>query len=66
MIRVMAFMRCTAVQAVIIPEGGHHLDLFFSNPNDPESVRKARKLEAHNMKQWIKEFHHQRHHAQHA
>jgi lysosomal Pro-X carboxypeptidase len=51
------------VQAVIIPEGGHHLDLFFSNPKDPKSVEKAREVEMHNIKQWIKEFHHERKHA---
>ncbi|XP_019384090.1 PREDICTED: lysosomal Pro-X carboxypeptidase [Crocodylus porosus] len=39
--------------AIVIPEGAHHLDLRSSNPCDPESVRQARALEVHYMKQWI-------------
>ncbi|XP_014462073.2 lysosomal Pro-X carboxypeptidase [Alligator mississippiensis] len=39
--------------AIVIPEGAHHLDLRSSNPCDPKSVRQARALEVHYMKQWI-------------
>ncbi|KAL4433268.1 hypothetical protein ABPG77_003316 [Micractinium sp. CCAP 211/92] len=41
--------------AVIIPEGAHHLDLMFSNPADPPSVRKARAVEEHYIAKWISE-----------
>ncbi|XP_030055952.1 lysosomal Pro-X carboxypeptidase [Microcaecilia unicolor] len=40
--------------AVTIPEGAHHLDLRYSNAHDPPSVQRARDLEVHYMKQWIK------------
>jgi hypothetical protein len=45
------------VQAVIIPDGAHHLDLMFSNPEDPLTVRVARKIELDNIQRWIDEFH---------
>lgn len=40
------------VQAVIIPESAHHLDLRASNSQDPESVIKARQY----YKNWIKKW----------
>ena len=52
----------THVQAVIIPEGGHHLDLFFSNDADPDSVTQARAVEVASIKQWIEEYHQQTKH----
>jgi len=39
--------------AVIIPEGAHHLDLFFSNPSDPPSVVSARLTELNHIRSWI-------------
>ncbi|XP_076065811.1 lysosomal Pro-X carboxypeptidase [Oratosquilla oratoria] len=50
----------SSVVAVIIPEGAHHLDLRAADPNDPESVIKARQTEKAHIKKWIKE--HQRRH----
>ena len=41
--------------AVVIPEGAHHLDLMFSNPRDPESVKAARKVEMSNIQKWVDE-----------
>jgi len=41
--------------SVFIPEGAHHLDLMFSNDEDPESVIEARKIEEHHVRRWIKE-----------
>lgn len=39
--------------AIMIPDGAHHLDLRSRNPCDPKSVKQARVLEVHYMKQWI-------------
>eukprot|EP00927_Polykrikos_kofoidii_P017959 TRINITY_DN18248_c0_g1_i1.p1 TRINITY_DN18248_c0_g1~~TRINITY_DN18248_c0_g1_i1.p1 ORF type:complete len:515 (-),score=64.31 TRINITY_DN18248_c0_g1_i1:127-1671(-) len=39
--------------AVIIPEGAHHLDLMFSHPLDPESVKTARRVELAHIQKWI-------------
>ncbi|KAG7667890.1 hypothetical protein Ndes2526B_g01702 [Nannochloris sp. 'desiccata'] len=41
--------------AVNIPEGAHHLDLMFSNKDDPESVIEARKVEEEHIVRWIEE-----------
>ncbi|PSC70433.1 Lysosomal Pro-X carboxypeptidase [Micractinium conductrix] len=43
------------VVAVIIPEGAHHLDLMFSNPADPPSVKEARAVEESYIAKWISE-----------
>lgn len=42
-----------SIQTVFIPEGGHHLDLFFSNPQDPASVTAARQTEMTAIQGWI-------------
>ncbi|XP_050404113.1 dipeptidyl peptidase 2 isoform X2 [Patella vulgata] len=39
--------------SVIIPDGGHHLDLRGHNVNDPPDVFKARELEKYNIRLWI-------------
>ena len=41
------------ITAVIIPEGAHHLDLMFSNAQDPPSVVAARQVELAHIRQWI-------------
>jgi lysosomal Pro-X carboxypeptidase len=43
------------VVALIIPEGAHHLDLFFSTPHDPASVIEVRKQQMAHIRQWMKE-----------
>ncbi len=43
------------VTAVIIPEGGHHLDLMFSHPLDPPSVIQARDMQRRSIQQWVDE-----------
>ncbi|CAK6957948.1 lysosomal Pro-X carboxypeptidase [Scomber scombrus] len=40
--------------SIMIPDGAHHLDLRYSNDNDPPSVRAARVLELKYFKEWIK------------
>lgn len=42
-----------SVVAVFIPEGAHHLDLMFSHPDDPLSVREARLLHKQHMHKWV-------------
>ena len=41
--------------AITIEGGAHHLDLMFSHPDDPQSVRDARKEEQRHMERWIRE-----------
>eukprot|EP00656_Telonema_subtile_P017394 TRINITY_DN1932_c0_g1_i2.p1 TRINITY_DN1932_c0_g1~~TRINITY_DN1932_c0_g1_i2.p1 ORF type:complete len:500 (-),score=96.07 TRINITY_DN1932_c0_g1_i2:95-1594(-) len=43
----------STVHAVIIPEGAHHLDLMFSNPQDPASVISARQVEMQSIREWL-------------
>ena len=45
------------VLAVFIPEGAHHLDLMFSHPDDPPSVRAARQFEMAQVRRWVAEHH---------
>lgn len=45
------------MQAVIIPNGAHHLDLMFSHENDPDTVKEARKQELAHMRTWVADFH---------
>ncbi|EFJ51337.1 hypothetical protein VOLCADRAFT_41600, partial [Volvox carteri f. nagariensis] len=42
-----------SVVAVIIPEGAHHLDLMYSHPSDPPSVRAARQIEMDYVRNWV-------------
>lgn len=44
-----------SVVSIIIEEGAHHLDLMFSNPLDPESVKEARHTEKLHMLKWVKD-----------
>ena len=43
----------TSVTAIVITEGGHHTDLFFSHPADPPSVVAARRTELELVRGWI-------------
>ena len=45
-----------SVISVYIPEGAHHLDLMFSTPEDPPSVKRARKIQMDNIKKWIAQY----------
>ena len=42
------------VKAIQVEQGAHHLDLFFSNPADPPSLRRVRDAEVAAMKSWLK------------
>ncbi len=44
-----------SVIIAVIPEGGHHLDLFFSNPMDPPSVVAARTVQVAAMRDWVQQ-----------
>jgi len=39
--------------AVEVPQGAHHLDLMFSNPEDPAPVRAAREAEEALLREWL-------------
>lgn len=41
--------------SIMIPDGAHHLDLRYSNDNDPPSVRAARTLEVKYFQEWIRQ-----------
>lgn len=45
----------TSLRAVVIEGGAHHLDLFWSHPDDIESVRRAREIELDLVADWIAE-----------
>ena len=45
----------SSLVAVDIMQGAHHLDLFFSDPADPPSVREARQVELAAVRRWIAE-----------
>lgn len=53
---VNASIPATNMQAVFIPEGAHHLDLFFANPADPASVVAARATELAAIKTWVQDW----------
>merc|ERR1712039_1137310 len=38
---------------IMIEAAGHHLDLMFSNSNDPQSVIDARAIEVEQIEKWI-------------
>ncbi len=41
------------VIALLIDRGGHHVDLFSADENDPESVTEARTIEEEHIKRWL-------------
>jgi lysosomal Pro-X carboxypeptidase len=45
-----------SLTALLIPKGGHHLDLMFSHEADPEGVRAVRKRQMREIERWISEF----------
>jgi len=45
------------VVSYIVEGGGHHLDLFFSNPQDTDSVKFVRSKELQYIKKWIDQYH---------
>ena len=46
----------SSLSAVLIEDGAHHLDLFWSNPADPPSVVEARAFERRQIARWIDGF----------
>ena len=44
-----------SLTSIMIADGGHHLDLMFSHPNDPPSVISARELELDHIRTWVAE-----------
>ena len=42
------------VRSLLISQGAHHLDLMFSNPQDPQCVKDARKMEVDQINAWVK------------
>ncbi|KFB48883.1 AGAP000994-PA-like protein [Anopheles sinensis] len=44
------------IKIVLIPEGAHHIDLRASNPNDPETVTRARATHTQSIREWIDEY----------
>lgn len=43
------------VVSLTIPTGAHHLDLMFSHPDDPQSVKDVRKQELHHITRWVEQ-----------
>ena len=46
----------STVTAVIIEDGAHHLDLMFSHPADPLSVKTARQHELNQINAWLDSY----------
>lgn len=44
-----------SLTAVVLPFGGHHLDLFFPTDQDPEGAVAARMVEENEIRKWIQE-----------
>jgi hypothetical protein len=44
-----------SVLSLSIDMGGHHLDLFWSDENDPQSVKDVRSIEREHIRKWIRE-----------
>ena len=42
--------------SIILEQGAHHYDLRGYHPDDTQEVRKVRKQEIEEIRQWIKEF----------
>lgn len=53
MLRVTAAQAARGLAALLIPSGAHHIDLFFSRPDDPGDVRAARAAERDHIARWI-------------
>jgi len=47
--------RNNSLIAFVIPKAAHHLDLFFSHPNDTKEVIAARRREVNEIRRWIEE-----------
>ena len=43
----------SSVVALLIDQGGHHVDLFAATPEDPTSVTEARAIEEEHIRRWI-------------
>ena len=46
-----------SLAAILIPEGGHHLDLRAANSADPPYVKAAREQERAFIDSWLKDYH---------
>ena len=44
-----------SLTAVVLPFGGHHLDLFFPTDQDPRGAVAARTVEINEIRKWIQE-----------
>jgi len=40
--------------AIVIPNGGHHVDLMFSHEDDTEDIKKVREIELEAIRRWIR------------
>ena len=45
-----------SVVAFVCPECGHHADLMFTNPADPESLTQVRAAERATLERWLAEY----------
>ena len=45
-----------SLTSLMIPSGGHHLDLMFSHEEDPPDVRAVRQHQLSAISKWISEF----------
>ena len=43
----------SSLVAIEVPQGAHHLDLFFSTPDDPPSLARVRDAEVALLRAWL-------------
>ena len=44
-----------SLPSIVIEDSGHHIDLYFSSPNDTAAIKNARQFELSQIRGWIQQ-----------